>query len=63
MAYQRKTHDEYTVEGNYGCGWEEVTAEDNYHDARQRLREYRLNDPYHCYRLQIKRIKLATNNS
>ncbi len=41
MAYQRKTTDEYTIQGNYGYGWEDVTAEESYMEARARLKEYR----------------------
>ena len=40
-----KTIIEYNVQGNYGR-WEDVTAEDTYKEARQRLKEYNENEPY-----------------
>lgn len=43
MQYERKTHNEYTLMSNYGYGWEEETAWDNYKDAKQGLTEYREN--------------------
>ncbi len=43
MQYERKTHNEYTLISNYGYGWEEETAWDNYKDAKQGLKEYREN--------------------
>lgn len=56
MAYQRKTQDEYQVQGNYGQGWELETAEDNRKEARTRLREYRENMPQYPHRLIVKRV-------
>ena len=35
MAYQRKTTDEYQIYGDYGQGFEEVTAAATYKEARQ----------------------------
>ena len=58
MAYIRKTKDEFQVHGNYGQGWEEVTCEDSRKEARQRLKEYRENDPDHTYKLVCKRVKI-----
>lgn len=57
MSTQRipKYVKEYNVQGYYG-GWEDVTAEDNRKEARQRLREYRENDPQHAYRLITRRV-------
>lgn len=42
----RKTRDEWTVQGNYGQGWEDECAEDSWAEAKARLREYRENSPY-----------------
>ena len=44
--------DEYVVEGFFvpQYGWEEVVSEDNEEDIKQRLKEYRENDPQHQYR-------------
>ena len=40
----RKTRDEYVLQGNYGHGWEDLTAESSIAEIRQRLREYRENE-------------------
>lgn len=57
--YQRKTTDEFTIQGNYGQGWEDVTAEDNRREARERLKEYRENEPQYPHRLITRRVKVA----
>lgn len=54
---KRKTIDEYHIEGNYGYGWEVVTAEDTRKEALQRLKEYRENEPY-FFRIIKRRIKI-----
>lgn len=36
----------YVVQGNYGCGWEDLTQSENYAEARQDLKDYRENEPY-----------------
>lgn len=46
MAYKRKTADEYRIFGDYGQGWEEVTAETTRTQAKARLKEYRENESY-----------------
>lgn len=48
---------EYVVQGNYGYGhgWEDVTAEETYREARQRLKEYRENSPG-AHRLITRRV-------
>lgn len=55
--YKRKTVDELQIHGFYTFGWEEVTCEDNYKKARQRLKEYRENEPNTSFKLVVKRIK------
>ena len=55
MAYIRKTHTEWDVQGNYGHGWEDVTTEETYREARARLREYRENEPTVAHRLHCRR--------
>lgn len=60
MAYVRKTSDEYRILGNYGQGFEEVTAEETYTEARARLREYRENEPGYSFKLTgPHRVRLA----
>lgn len=59
MAYKRKTVDVYEIEGFYSYGWECVTAEDSHKEARERLKEYRANEPGTAFRLVIKREKIV----
>ena len=44
------------IQGNYGYGWEDLTAEEDYKEARLRLREYRDNDNYGCHRMIERRV-------
>lgn len=48
---------EYVVQGNYGFGhgWEDVCSETKYSEARERLKEYRENQPG-PYRLITRRV-------
>ena len=55
--YIRKTVDEYEVQGNYGQGWECVTTEETYRDAREQLKCYNENEPY-PHRIVKKRVKI-----
>lgn len=61
MAYQRKTTDIWVVQGFYSSayGWEDVTAEEKYRDIRERLKEYRANEPGTSFRIVVKREKKA----
>lgn len=54
MTYTRKTHIEWDVQSNYGYGWEDVTTEETYREARERLREYRENEPQYPHRLRCR---------
>lgn len=56
MAYERKTKDEFQIWGNYGFGFEELTAESTIKEAKVRLNEYRSNQPEGTYKIVIKRI-------
>ena len=58
MAYKRKTSDEFEVQGNYGHGFECVTAEASLKEARARLREYRENEPGVPFRIIKRRVPL-----
>ena len=46
MAYTMKTVDIYEIQVDYGFGYgfETVCSEDNYKEAKQRLKEYRENE-------------------
>ena len=46
----------FVIQGRYGGGWEDVTAEENYHEARQRLREYNENESNYPHRLITRRV-------
>lgn len=58
MSYKRKTQDEYQVWGNYGQGFEELTAESTRREANARIREYRENQPEGTYKIVVKRIPI-----
>lgn len=59
--YVRKTYDEYHTQGDYGCGWETVTIDDNLADARQMLRDYNENEIGIKHRIVKKRILKGEN--
>ena len=44
MAYKRKTHDEWELQGNYGYGWDMLTTEETKQDAMKQLKCYRENE-------------------
>ena len=60
MAHTRKTRDIWEVQGNYGFGhgWECVTAEETFREARARLREYRQNEPQYAHRIKFTRERI-----
>lgn len=62
MARKRKTRDVFEVQGNYGHGhgFECVTAEEDYFEAKARLREYRENEPGVPFRIRVKRERIET---
>lgn len=62
MAYKRKTVDEYRIFSNYGYGdgWEESTTESTYKEGKERLKEYRTNEPNYSHKLICKRVKIVS---
>jgi hypothetical protein len=56
--YQRKTRDVWNVEGYYTYGWETVTAEETRREAKERLHEYRENEPGTAFRLKLQRERI-----
>ena len=58
MAYKRVTRDEYEVQGWYADCWECLCTEDTLKEARERLREYNLNEPKYPHRIKKKRVKI-----
>ena len=59
MAYQRKTRDEYELQGNYGQGWEALTTEETMREAKERRREYIENEGGN-YRIKRHRVRLES---
>lgn len=57
--YKRKTKDEYQIHQYINGAWEEVTAESKIKEARDRLKEYRENQPEYPVKIVIKRIPLT----
>lgn len=60
MAYVRKTKDEYEIQGNYGprCGFEMVTCEETWKEAKAQVQCYRENEPY-TFRIVKKRVPVS----
>lgn len=59
MSYKRKTRDVFEIRGDYGHGPECVTAEVTRREARERLREYRENEPGVCFIIVTTREPIA----
>lgn len=53
---ERKTTDEFAIQGNYGQGWEDVSIEETRREASQCLRLYRENEPQYAHRLKVRRV-------
>lgn len=56
---QRKTKDEFVIQGNYGHGWEDLSSYDNRREAVSDLKAYRENDKYGYHRLITRRVKIG----
>jgi hypothetical protein len=56
--YKRKTRDVYAIEGNYGCGWEELCEEETRKEAREQLKCYNENEPQYEHRIRKHREKI-----
>lgn len=59
MPYQRKTRDLFEIRGNYGQGFELVTAETTRRAALENLRLYRENEPGIAFKLVKVREPIA----
>ena len=59
MAYVRKTRDVYEIQGDYGCGWECVTTETTWTDAKQMVKCYRENERGIPFRIKKVREKIT----
>jgi len=58
---QRKTKDEYQLEGFYDGEWGYLLSEDTYVDAQRQKRCYMENDP-RAYRIRKRRVPVADKN-
>jgi hypothetical protein len=58
MTYVRKTRDVWEVQGNYGQGWECVTTENTWKEAREQVRVYRENEPQYPHRVKLVRERI-----
>lgn len=59
MAYERKTYDEFDIQGNYGQGWETVCTEESYREARAQLRCYNENEPQYAHQITRRRVPIG----
>ena len=59
MPQPRKTRDVWEVHGDYGYGFEMVTAEMLRSEAKVRLSEYRDNEPGYRFKLVRTRERIA----
>ena len=51
---------EYTVQGRYDFGWEDLTCSDSHKEARASLREYRENDAHAAaHRIVTRRVRYS----
>lgn len=55
MGYIRKTQDEFQIHGNYGYGYEEVTAANTRKEAKDYLKNYQENEPQASFKIVTKR--------
>lgn len=58
--YKRKTYDVYEIHGLYG-GWECVSVESSYKDAKTNLKLYRENERGIAFKIIKKRVRHANN--
>ena len=54
----KRTRKEYIVQGNYGYGWDDLTASDSYGEAKQDLKDYRENEKNATHRLITRRVPI-----
>jgi hypothetical protein len=55
--YKRKTKDEYHIQGNYEYGFETVTTEETFKQAKDQLKCYRDNEKNISFRILKVRVK------
>lgn len=57
--YKRKTEDEWRIMGFYPDGWEELTTETTWKEAKANVKAYRENEPGTRFKVVKKRVKIA----
>lgn len=60
VSRTRKTTDEFDIEQDAGQGWEVVCCELNRKAARDRIKDYRRNQPEFPVRIKPHRVKIET---
>lgn len=62
-AYVRKTSDVWNIQQYTGSeyGWETVTSETSYKEARERTKEYRENQPEYPVRIKLTREPITAS--
>ena len=59
--YKRKTTDEFVIQGNYGQGWEDVSAYMTRKERQEDFKLYQENEPQYAHRKVTRRIKIEAN--
>lgn len=57
--YTRKTKDIFYLLGYYYGSWEVLTAEISRNEIKERLKEYKENEPFTPYKIEKRREKIA----
>ena len=57
--YTRKTKDEFIIQGNYGQGWEDVSAYETRLERKADIAAYQTNEPQYPHRTVTRRIKIG----
>lgn len=62
VEWVRRFRIEYDVEGDYGQGFELLTCEDTYPEARNQLKTYQESAPGISYRIRARKVKINPDN-
>jgi hypothetical protein len=57
--YKRITEDLYTIQGNYGNGFEDVSSYKTRKEAKEGLKEYDLNEFQYPHKIIKQRVKIV----
>lgn len=56
--YIRKTEDQYSIVSDYGQGYELTCYCDNYQDAKNTWKDYKLNQPEYSHKIRKQRVRI-----